>query len=690
MSTTSFGAANTAVCSEPKLQIGSFQGLKSANSLALIRRPLYAFRASSSSTPSIVRAIATPAKPETATQTKRSKVEIFKEQSNFIRYPLNEEILTDAPNINEAATQLIKFHGSYQQYNRDERGPKSYSFMLRTKNPCGKVSNQLYLTMDDLADQFGIGTLRLTTRQTFQLHGVLKKDLKTVMSSIIRSMGSTLGACGDLNRNVLAPAAPFVRKDYLFAQQTAENIASLLTPQSGFYYDVWVDGEKVMTAEPPEVTRARNDNSHGTNFPDLPEPIYGTQFLPRKFKIAVTVPTDNSVDILTNDVGVVVVTDDNGEPQGFNLYVGGGMGRTLRVETTFPRLAEPLGYVPKEDILYAIKAIVVTQRENGRRDDRKYSRMKYLISSWGIEKFRSVVEQYYGKKIEPLRELPEWEFKSYLGWHEQGDGSLFCGLHVDSGRIAGKMKKTLREVIAKYGLSVRLTPNQNIILCDIRSSWRRPLTTVLAQAGLLQPRYVDPLNITAMACPALPLCPLAITEAERGIPDLLKRVRAVFEKVGLRYSESVVIRITGCPNGCARPYMAELGLVGDGPNSYQIWLGGTPNQTSLARAFMNKVKVQDLEKVWEPLFYHWKRKRQSKESFGEFSNRLGFEKLQELVDKWEGPVLAGSRYNLKLFADKETYEAMDKLGKQQNKSAHQLAIEVIRNFVANQPNGKDE
>ncbi|KAL5567116.1 hypothetical protein UlMin_030280 [Ulmus minor] len=690
MSTTSFGAANTAVFSEPKLQIGSFQGLKSANSLALIRRPLYAFRASSSSTPSIVRAIATPAKPETATQTKRSKVEIFKEQSNFIRYPLNEEILTDAPNINEAATQLIKFHGSYQQYNRDERGPKSYSFMLRTKNPCGKVSNQLYLTMDDLADQFGIGTLRLTTRQTFQLHGVLKKDLKTVMSSIIRSMGSTLGACGDLNRNVLAPAAPFVRKDYLFAQQTAENIASLLTPQSGFYYDVWVDGEKVMTAEPPEVTRARNDNSHGTNFPDLPEPIYGTQFLPRKFKIAVTVPTDNSVDILTNDVGVVVVTDDNGEPQGFNLYVGGGMGRTLRVETTFPRLAEPLGYVPKEDILYAIKAIVVTQRENGRRDDRKYSRMKYLISSWGIEKFRSVVEQYYGKKIEPLRELPEWEFKSYLGWHEQGDGSLFCGLHVDSGRIAGKMKKTLREVIAKYGLSVRLTPNQNIILCDIRSSWKRPLTTVLAQAGLLQPRYVDPLNITAMACPALPLCPLAITEAERGIPDLLKRVRAVFEKVGLRYSESVVIRITGCPNGCARPYMAELGLVGDGPNSYQIWLGGTPNQTSLARAFMNKVKVQDLEKVWEPLFYHWKRKRQSKESFGEFTNRLGFEKLQELVDKWEGPVLAGSRYNLKLFADKETYEAMDKLGKQQNKSAHQLAIEVIRNFVANQPNGKDE
>lgn len=263
-----------------------------------------------------------PVKPDTTTSVpKRSKVEIFKEQSNFIRYPLNEEMLTDAPNINEAATQLIKFHGSYQQTNRDERGPKAYSFMLRTKNPCGKVPNKLYLAMDDLADEFGTGTLRLTTRQTFQLHGVLKKDLKTVMSSIITSMGSTLGACGDLNRNVLAPAAPFARKDYLFAQQTADNIAALLTPQSGFYYDVWVDGERVMSAEPPEVTKARNDNSHGTNFLDSPEPIYGTQFLPRKFKIAVTVPTDNSVDIFTNDVGVVVVSDANGEPLGFNIYV---------------------------------------------------------------------------------------------------------------------------------------------------------------------------------------------------------------------------------------------------------------------------------------------------------------------------------------------------------------------------------
>ncbi|KAK8964940.1 hypothetical protein KSP40_PGU012597 [Platanthera guangdongensis] len=682
------GASKTGVAeTESKIYMSKYRGLRSSGMITLMgaARELPVSSTCSSSV-GIVRAVSTP----DTVAVKRSKVELFKEQSNFLRFPLNEELQNEAPGINEVATQLIKFHGSYQQTNRDERGTKSYQFMLRTKNPCGKVPNKLYLVMDDLADEFGIGTLRLTTRQTFQLHGILKKNLKTVMSTIIKNMGSTLGACGDLNRNVLAPAAPYTMKEYAFAQETADNIASLLTPQSGAYYDIWVDGEKVVSVEPPEVVAARNDNSHGTNFQDSPEPVYGTQFLPRKFKIAVTVPTDNSVDILTNDVGIVVISDSDGEPQGFNIYVGGGMGRTHRVETTFPRLGEPLGYVPKEDILYVVKAIVVTQRENGRRDDRKYSRMKYLISEWGIEKFRSVVEQYYGRKFEPFRVLPDWEFKSYLGWHEQGDGALFYGLHVDNGRIGGAMKKALREVIEKYNLSVRITPNQNLILCDVRHSWRRRITTVLAQAGLLQPKYVDPLNITAMACPALPLCPLAITEAERGIPDILKRVRAVLDKVGVSYNESVVIRVTGCPNGCARPYMAELGLVGDGPNSYQIWLGGTPNQTSLAKCFMNKVKIQDLEKVLEPLFYNWKRKRLQGESFGQFTTKIGFDRLQEMVDKWDGVLKVPPKHNLKIFADRQTYEAMDELAQLQSKTAHQLAMDVIRNYVASHQNGKEE
>eukprot|EP00252_Welwitschia_mirabilis_P013858 TRINITY_DN3060_c0_g1_i1.p1 TRINITY_DN3060_c0_g1~~TRINITY_DN3060_c0_g1_i1.p1 ORF type:complete len:713 (+),score=91.07 TRINITY_DN3060_c0_g1_i1:224-2140(+) len=605
--------------------------LRTANALPVRRIP----RASSCSR-LLVQAVAAPGK-SAASQTKRSKVEFIKEQSDYLRFPLKDELQSEAPNINEAATQLIKFHGSYQQYNRDERGTKSYQFMLRTKNPSGIVPNKLYLVMDDLADEFGIGSLRLTTRQTFQLHGVMKKNLKTVIGTIIRNMGSTLGACGDLNRNVLAPAAPYkMRKDYMFATETAEKIASLLAPQSGSYYDVWVDGEKIMSADPPDVVEARNDNSHGTNFENSPEPIYGTQFLPRKFKVAVTVPTDNSVDILTNDIGLVVVSDESGEPQGFNIYVGGGMGRTLRVDTTFPRLGEPLGYVPKEDILYAVKAIVCTQRDNGRRDDRKYSRLKYLINEWGIEKFRSVTEGYYGKKFEPFKELPEWEFKSYLGWHEQGDGKLFCGVHIDNGRIKGPIKRALRELIEKFNLNVRLTPNQNIILCDIDESWRRHISDALDQVGLLDAPCLDPLSVTAMACPALPLCPLAITEAERGSSGILKRIRSVFEKVGLKGSDSVVVRFTGCPNGCARPYMAELGFVGDGPNSYQIWLGGKTNQTRLAKPFMDKIKVQNLENILEPLFFVWNKERIQNEAFGDFTERKGFDYLRTRVNSWKG------------------------------------------------------
>uniref|UniRef100_A0A0C9S9I4 assimilatory sulfite reductase (ferredoxin) n=1 Tax=Wollemia nobilis TaxID=56998 RepID=A0A0C9S9I4_9CONI len=673
------GALQATNKTSPGMRLFTFEGLRATGAVPLSGR----FHATPIPSRSLcVRAVAAPIKPPQTTQTKRSKVEIIKEQSNYLRYPLNEELQNDAPNVSESATQIIKFHGSYQQDNRDERfkGEKSYQFMLRTKNPAGKVSNKLYLVMDELADEFGIGTLRLTTRQTFQLHGVLKTNLKTVMSTIIRNMGSTLGACGDLNRNVLAPAAPYLtRKDYLFAQETADKIAALLAPQAGSYYDLWVDGEKILSADPPDVVEARNDNSHGTNFENSPEPIYGTQFLPRKFKVAVTVPTDNSVDILTNDVGLVVISDENGEPQGFDVYVGGGMGRTHRVEATFARVAEPLGYVPKDDILYVVKAIVATQRDNGRRDDRKYSRMKYLVNEWGIEKFRSVVEQYYGKAFEPFKELPEWEFKSYLGWHEQGDGKLFYGVHVDNGRVKGDTKKTLREIIEKHNLSVRLTPNQNIILCDVRRAWKRQINAALAQAGLLHPLYLDPLNMTSMACPALPLCPLAITEAERGSPDILKRIRAVFEKVGLKYKDSLVVRFTGCPNGCARPYMAELGFVGDGPNSYQIWLGGAPNQTRLARTFMNKVKVQELEKVLEPLFYSWKNNRQQGESFGDLTERMGFDKLLDIVSSWKG--LRLSKYSLKVYTEKETYEALTKLAEARGVDANDLSAEIIENYI---------
>lgn len=631
-----------------------------------------------------VRAVATPVKPPTTLPPKRSKVEIIKQNSDFLRFPLKQELQTEAPNLNEESVQLIKFHGSYQQDNRELRGPgkKAYQFMLRTKNPSGIVPNRLYLVMDELADKYGIGTLRLTTRQTFQLHGVLKVDLKTVMSSIIRNLGSTLGACGDVNRNVLAPAAPYKTKEYMNAQELASKLASLLAPQAGAYYDIWVDGEKVTQDEPEDVTIARNDNSHGTNFENSPEPIYGVQFLPRKFKIAVTVPGDNSVDVLTNDIGIVVISDEQGEVEGYNLYVGGGMGRTHRNEATFPRLADQLGYVSKDDILYVVKAIVATQRDYGRRDDRRMSRMKYVVEEWGIEKFRTVVEQYFGKKIESFKEIVPFEFQSYLGWHKQGDGLLFYGLHVENGRIKGEAKKALREVIEEYNLNVRITPNQNMILCDIRPSWRPKIAKRLAAVGMVSPRFVDPLNVTAMACPALPLCPLAIAEAERGAPDILKSIRKLFDKVGLNSTESLVVRITGCPNGCARPYMAELGLVGDGPNSYQIWLGGAPNQTRLAESFMERVKLDKLESVLEPLLYMWRTERREDESFGDFSFRQGFGALKSYIENYTGPRKSPRKVGIHL--ESHVHDILSKAAESQGINPTKLATKVFTEFLGHE------
>lgn len=515
--------------------------------------------------------------------------------------------------------------------------------------------------------QFGNGTLRLTTRQAYQLHGVLKHDLKTVFSSVVKAMGSTLGACGDVNRNVTA--CPAVNKKDPIQQhcaQLAEDIADLLAPQSGAYYDVWLDGEKFMSLQkenpkvtarkcslhavifgaqpklsqpllwrlfprppslsfppfprsPPhslslfsysrlpscqQVTEDRAFDKFGTNFTNSPEPIYGQQFLPRKFKVAVTMPGDNSVDLLTNDLGVVVIPDGRGGVEGYNLYVGGGLGRTHRNESTFARLADPLGFVRKDDIFHAVKAVVATQRDYGRRDDRKQARLKYLVDSWGIDKFRTVCEQYLGKKFEEFRPLPAWEYRSYLGWGEDGAGKYWYGVYVQNGRVKGEGKKALRRVIERYELPVIITPHQNLILTEIEEAWKQDVEDTLSKAGLLPVSQYDPIEANSMACPALPLCGLAVTEAERGLPDVNVRIRNLLTKLGMP-DAALVTRMTGCPNGCARPYMAEMGFVGDAPNSYQLWLGGSPNQTRLAETFMDRMKIQDLERTIEPAFAMW-------------------------------------------------------------------------------------
>jgi sulfite reductase (ferredoxin) len=578
-----------------------------------------------------------------ASARKVSKVEVLKENSNYLREPLARELGEDTNHFSEDAVQILKFHGSYQQDNRDNRvkgQEKDYQFMLRTRNPGGFIPPQLYLALDDLASEYGNQTLRVTTRQGLQVHGILKQNLKTAIATIVKNMGSTLGACGDINRNVMAPPAPFRdRPEYGYAQTYAERIADLLSPQSGAYYEIWLDGEKFISAEEaPEVKAARQKSLPGVNLADAVEPIYGAHYMPRKFKCSVTVPGDNSIDILTHDIGLVVMTNSQGELEGFNIFAGGGLGRTHNKEETFPRAADAIGYVPKDIVYDLVKAIVATQRDYGDRHNRRHARMKYLLADWGVEKFKAQVESYLGQPIEPFRPLPAWQYKDYLGWHEQGDGRWFLGLSIENGRIKdeGKLqlKTALRQIVAKYQLPLRLTANHNVILYEIEPSQREAIETLLQQAGVItKPDELEPLTRYAMACPALPTCGLAVTESERILPQVTQRISQLLRKLGLG-EESFVIRMTGCPNGCARPYMAELGFVGSAPDTYQIWLGGTPHQTALAQAYTDKLPLEDLEKFLEPLLVFFKAERQLGESFGEFCQRVGLEALRKFTQSY--------------------------------------------------------
>ncbi len=590
----------------------------------------------------------TPIKPA---EKKVSKLEGIKERSQFLREPVATELKEDTTHFTEAGIQILKFHGSYQQYNRDEvvRGEeKPYSMMLRLRNPGGYIPPELYLTLDDISDKYGNHTLRATTRQAFQLHGILKKNLKATLADIIRSMGSTLGACGDLSRNVMAPPAPYKNKpEYVLARKYATNIADLLTPQTPAYYEIWLDGEKAITTEEdPDVVAARQGQvGRVEGEPHPVEPIYGVQYMPRKFKCAVTVPGDNSVDAYTQDITLVVITDENGELEGFNVIAGGGMGRTHNKEETFARIGDHVGYVDKDDVYDLVKAIVFTQRDFGERYNRRVSRMKYLLHRWGLPKFIEEVEKRFGKKIDGFRPLPEWRYEDYLGWHEQGDGKLFVGVHVRNGRVhnEGKLrnKLALREIVEKYNVSMRVTPSQNVVFCDVSPEDKEAIQAILDQNGITEHSKVDSLERYSMACPALPTCGLAVTESERIIPSMLGRIRKLLNKVGLR-NETFITRMTGCPNGCARPYMAELGFVGQAPKSYQLWLGGSPNQTRLARPYLERMHEDNLEETLEPLFVCFKQNRNEGESFGDFCDRYTFEALRTFTETYEPIKAVGS------------------------------------------------
>jgi sulfite reductase (ferredoxin) len=567
------------------------------------------------------------------------KIEQLKISSSYLRHPLHEQLATEEIGISKDAYQILKYHGSYQQNNRETKGPKDYQFMLRLKQPAGELPPDLYRLLDDLSSKHGQGDLRATTRQCFQIHGILKGDLKTVISSIMNMGSSTVGACGDVSRNVMTTPAPFVSAEYRYAREYSKVFAQLFRPMSPAFSEIWLDGEKAASVETwaKEVEHHKvdeammYDNGRGIVLNDSTEPIYGTQYLPRKFKIGVTVPGDNSLDIYTNDIGVVVICNEAGELEGFNVMVGGGMGRTHNKENTFARAADHMGFVPKEDIMEVMKAIVAAQRDHGNRDVRANARMKYLVHTLGIEKFTKLVESYYGKEISPWRPMAEWKYNDWMGWWEQGDGKLFYGQHIDNGRVKNegdfKLKAAIRTLVDKYNLHAIMSPTQSIIFRDIDPKDKDSIDAILREHGIKPIEEVDPNARLAMACPALPLCGLAQTEAERIMPSYIDRMRALLNKMNLA-DEEILMRMTGCPNGCARPYMAELAFVGDGAKSYQIWLGGSPVLTRTAQPFMAKMHTDDLEKTVEPILAMFIQQRQQFEAFGDFCHRVGLEAIE--------------------------------------------------------------
>lgn len=557
---------------------------------------------------------------------KLSKVELLKESSQQLRGTLAEELLNDRPEFSDDAATLLKHHGSYLQDDRDTRRAKGedgkakgkqYSCMVRTAIPGGRLTAQQLLAELDLCELLANGTLRITSRQGLQLHGVLKSNLKASLREINRIKLTTFAACGDVNRNVMACPAPF-RNDAVRAglQEMAAQLALHFRPKTTSYFDIWLKDEDGVEQEVGE-------------FQPVDEPIYGPRYLPRKFKMGVGLPEDNCVDLYTQDLGLLAIVE-NGQIIGWNVLAGGGMGRTPSAEKTFPALAKRLCFATPEQVIAVCEAIVKVQRDFGNREDRKRARLKYLISDWGVAKFRETVEQYFGGPLADPHPADVTGVDDHLGWHEQGDGRLFLGINVENGRIKDegslRLKAGLRAILGRFGMEVRLTPLQSLILCDIDPADREEIERMMSEYGILRADQLSLLRRYAIACPAFPTCGLSITESERALPGVIDQLEVEVAKLGLQTSK-LAVHMTGCPNGCARPYTPDVGLVGKAVGKYTVFVGGNPEGTRLAFIYRDMVPLEEIVPALVPLLQRYRVEREGSESFGDFCARRGPEAI---------------------------------------------------------------
>jgi sulfite reductase (ferredoxin) len=581
-------------------------------------------------------------------QGKPSATEGVKLHSDHLRGEIAQELADGNPFVGKASISLLKHHGTYQQDDRDERvaarakgkpGGKEFIFMVRTGIPGGKLTSRQLLAELDLCDEVGNTTLRITTRQGLQLHGVVKSNLHAAIRRINEVQLTTIAACGDVERNVMCTPAPYKDRVHLEIQEMADRLARNLRPKSRAYHEIWLtdieNGEERLVCGGPSI---EGDGGPGP-LGDEVEPLYGPTYLPRKFKTAVGLPGDNSVDLYANDLGFLAICEDS-RVAAYNVLVGGSFGVTPSAAKTFAAVAKPLCCVPPEDVVDVAKAIIKVQRDFGNRSDRKLARLKYLIHNWGLEKFKAKVEEYFGRPLAPPRPVSVYGHDDGMGWHEQGDGNWFYGLNVENGRIKDEgdfhLKTALREICTTLAPPLRLTPHQGIIFCDIAPADRERLEDILRSHGVPLTEDISTVRRWSIACPALPTCGLAVTESERVMPGIIDELESELLRLGLA-DETFTTRMTGCPNGCARPYNCDIGLVGKTLGKYTIYLGGRVLGDRLNFIYKDLVPEDEVVSTLVPVFEFFKETRQGGETFGDFCHRKGKEALLDACER-EAPV----------------------------------------------------
>ncbi len=555
---------------------------------------------------------------------KPSPVEKIKAESNYLKGSILPELSDGNDHFSKDSIQLLKHHGTYQQDDRDQRAAarvagkgKSFMFMVRSRIPGGKLTSAQMLEQIAMCDELGNNTLRITSRQGLQLHGIVKSDLAETIAKINQTQLTTLGACGDVNRNVMCCPAPFATAAHAEMQQMADRLAEHLRPRTTAYHEIWLKNgdEKQLVA----------GGSSGHEV----EPIYGTHYMPRKFKIGIASTHDNCIDVYSHDLGLLAIIQDD-QVVGYNVLVGGGFGVTPSAKKTFPAIAKKLCYVTPDQLLDVATAIVKVQRDFGNRSDRKVARLKYLIADWGIPAFKAKVEEYFGAPLADPTDDDVIAAEDHMGWQGQGDGLDCYGLNVENGRIKDdgdfRLKSAIVDICSTLQPDLRLTGHQSILFCNIRPEDKMVLEEKLRKHHVPLSEEISNARRWSMACVAWPTCGLSITESERALPGMIDQLEVAIEQMGLA-DEKFNIRMTGCPNGCARPYNPDIGLVGKAKDKYTVFLGGRQQGNRLAFLYKDLVPSDEVVPELIKVLGHFKSCRNPGESLGDFCDRQGKEGL---------------------------------------------------------------